>query len=72
MSLVDPELLRPMSDWSIPLKEQEILSGVRRQDDKGSLDGGGVYSAGNVAVDAIFECGVVVPTFKHELAKARV
>ena len=32
----------------------------------------GVYSAGNVAVDAIFGLGVVVTTFKHELAKAGV
>jgi Fe-S cluster assembly protein SufB len=70
---VDPELLRTYERLGIPLKEQEILSGVRRQDDKSSLDGeDGVYSAGNVAVDAIFDSVSVVTTFKHELAKAGV
>src|SRR5262245_45111056 len=41
---VDPELLRTYERLGIPLKEQEILSGVRRQDDKSTLDGeDGVY-----------------------------
>ena len=70
---VDPELLQTYERLGIPLKEQEILSGVRRRDDKSSLDGeDGVYSAGNVAVDAIFDSVSVVTTFKHELAKAGV
>ncbi len=70
---VDPELLRTYERLGIPLKEQEILSGVRRQDDKSSLDGeDGVYSAGNVAVDAVFDSVSVVTTFKNELAKAGV
>ena len=70
---VDPELLRTYERLGIPLKEQGIPSGVRRQDDKSSLDGeDGVYSAGNVAVDAIFDLVSVVTTFKHELAKAGV
>jgi len=70
---VDPELLRTYERLGIPLKEQEILSGVRRQDDKSTLDGeAGVYSAGNVAVDAVFDSVSVVTTFKNELAKAGV
>ena len=57
----------------IPLKEQELLSGVRRQDDKSTLDGEvGVYGSGNVAVDAVFDSVSVVTTFKNELAKAGV
>ena len=70
---VDPELLRTYERLGIPLKEQELLSGVRRQDDKSTLDGeAGVYSAGNVAVDAVFDSVSVVTTFKNELAKAGV
>ena len=45
---VDPELLRTYERLGIPLKEQELLSGVRRQDDKSTLDGEvGVYGSGN-------------------------
>ena len=70
---VDPELLRTYERLGIPLKEQELLSGVRRQDDKSTLDGEvGVYGSGNVAVDAVFDSVSVVTTFKNELAKAGV
>ena len=70
---VDPELLRTYERLGIPLKEQELLSGVRRQDDKSTLDGEvGVYGSGNVAVDAVFNSVSVVTTFKNELAKAGV
>src|SRR4051812_13223522 len=70
---VDPELLRTYERLGIPLKEQELLSGVRRQDDKSTLDGEvGIYGSGNVAVDAVFDSVSVVTTFKNELAKAGV
>jgi Fe-S cluster assembly protein SufB len=54
---VDPELLRTYARLGIPLREREILAGV-----KGS----------RVAVDAVFDSVSVVTTFKEELAKAGV
>ncbi len=70
---VDPELLRTYEKLGIPLKEQEILAGVRRQDEKSDLDEvGGDYGSGKVAVDAVFDSVSVVTTFKKELAKAGV
>ncbi len=71
---VDPELLRTYEKLGIPLKEQEILAGVRKQGEPSSLDdaGGGEYSTGKVAVDAVFDSVSVVTTFKKELAKAGV
>ncbi len=71
---VDPELLKTYAKLGIPLKEQEILAGVRRQEEKSGLDeqSGGEYSNGKVAVDAVFDSVSVVTTFKKELAKAGV
>src|SRR3990170_4761562 len=71
---VDPELLATYAKLGIPLKEQEILAGVRKQGAKSSLDedGGGEYASGKVAIDAVFDSVSVVTTFKKELAKAGV
>ena len=72
---VDPELLATYAKLGIPLKEQEILAGVRKQSEKSGLDeqdGGGEYTSGKVAVDAVFDSVSVVTTFKKELAKAGV
>jgi Fe-S cluster assembly protein SufB len=54
---VDPELLRTYERLGIPLKEREILAGVK---------------GARVAVDAVFDSVSVVTTFKAELAKAGV
>jgi len=56
---VDPELLKTYAKLGIPLKEQEILAGVK--------NGGS-----RVAVDAVFDSVSVVTTFKEELKKAGV
>jgi len=71
---VDPELLKTYEKLGIPLKEQEILAGVRRHDEPSQLDEGAdnVYASGRVAVDAVFDSVSVVTTFKEELAKAGV
>jgi Fe-S cluster assembly protein SufB len=70
---IDPELLRTYEKLGIPLKEQEILAGVRRQGEKSELDeAGGEYTSGKVAIDAVFDSVSVVTTFKKELAKAGV
>jgi len=64
---VDPELLRTYERLGIPLKEQEILAGVR--------DIGGApseFASGRVAVDAVFDSVSVVTTFKEELKKVGV
>ena len=55
---VDPELLKTYAKLGIPLKEQEVLAGVK--------------GAPRVAVDAVFDSVSVVTTFKEELAKAGV
>src|SRR4029078_3688206 len=55
---VDPELLAPSAKLGTPLKEQEVLAGVK--------------GAPRVAVDAVFDSVSVVTTFKEELAKAGV
>ncbi len=55
---VDPELLATYEKLGIPLKEQEVLAGVK--------------GAPRVAVDAVFDSVSVVTTFKEELAKAGV
>ena len=55
---VDPELLATYAKLGIPLKEQEVLAGV-----KGSP---------RYAVDAVFDSVSVVTTFKKELAAAGV
>jgi Fe-S cluster assembly protein SufB len=54
---VDPELLRTYERLGIPLREQELLAGVK---------------TARVAVDAVFDSVSVVTTFKKELAKAGV
>ena len=60
---VDPELLRTYEKLGIPLREQELLAGVVRED--GS-------TPSRVAVDAVFDSVSVVTTFKEELKKAGV
>lgn len=72
---VDPQLLETYEKLGIPLKEQEILAGVRRADEPSQLDengGDNVYQSGRVAVDAVFDSVSVVTTFKKELANAGV
>ena len=61
---VDPEILATYAKLGIPLKEQEILAGVR-------TDGNGSAS-GRVAVDAVFDSVSVATTFKEELKKVGV
>ncbi|HUO22526.1 MAG TPA: Fe-S cluster assembly protein SufB [Caulobacteraceae bacterium] len=55
---VDPELLATYAKLGIPLKEQEVLAGVK--------------GAPKYAVDAVFDSVSVVTTFKKELAQAGV
>ena len=77
---VDPEILATYAKLGIPLKEQEILAGVRKAGEPSpsdaSSDGaeanGFASMAGKVAVDAVFDSVSVVTTFKKELAKAGV
>jgi Fe-S cluster assembly protein SufB len=59
---VDPEILETYRKLGIPLREQEILAGVEREDGTRS----------RVAVDAVFDSVSVATTFKEELAKAGV
>ncbi|MET3590132.1 Fe-S cluster assembly protein SufB [Bartonella silvatica] len=68
---VDPELLATYEKLGIPLKEQEILAGVRKQSDPSTFDDN-IYASGQVAVDAVFDSVSVVTTFKKELARAGV
>ena len=69
---VDPELLRTYEKLGIPLKEQELLAGVRKQDEPSQLEDDTGYQSSNVAIDAVFDSVSVVTTFKEELAKAGV
>ncbi|HZP69087.1 MAG TPA: Fe-S cluster assembly protein SufB [Pseudolabrys sp.] len=72
---VDPEILRTYEKLGIPLKEQEILAGVRKQGEPSALDDeatGGDFRSGRVAVDAVFDSVSVATTFKAELKKAGV
>ncbi|GGD88648.1 Fe-S cluster assembly protein SufB [Aureimonas endophytica] len=77
---VDPEILRTYEKLGIPLKEQEILAGVRKPDEPsefGSDEDSGVPPSegsygGRVAVDAVFDSVSVATTFKKELQKAGV
>ncbi|MBX3579806.1 MAG: Fe-S cluster assembly protein SufB [Rhizobiaceae bacterium] len=79
---VDPELLKVYEKLGIPLKEQEILAGVKKPgkaNGKAAAEAGladsdndNVYKSGRVAVDAVFDSVSVVTTFKDELAKAGV
>ncbi|AQX30728.1 Fe-S cluster assembly protein SufB [Bartonella schoenbuchensis R1] len=68
---VDPELLATYEKLGIPLKEQEILAGVRKQADRSPLNDN-IYGSGQVAVDAVFDSVSIVTTFKKELARAGV
>ncbi|GAA5094365.1 Fe-S cluster assembly protein SufB [Bartonella acomydis] len=68
---VDPELLATYEKLGIPLKEQEILAGVRKKSDLSTFDES-IYASGQVAVDAVFDSVSVVTTFKKELARAGV
>ena len=54
---VDPEILKTYEKLGIPLREQEILAGVEREDGTRS----------RVAVDAVFDSVSVATTFKEEL-----
>jgi Fe-S cluster assembly protein SufB len=72
---VDPELLKTYAKLGIPLKEQEILAGVRKVGEPSPSDeeaSDNVYKSGRVAVDAVFDSVSVVTTFRKELAKAGV
>jgi len=72
---VDPEILKTYEKLGIPLKEQEILAGVRKQGEPSALDDettGGDFRPGRVAVDAVFDSVSVATTFKDELKKAGV
>ncbi|MGY8985138.1 MAG: Fe-S cluster assembly protein SufB [Sphingomonadales bacterium] len=55
---VDPELLRTYEKLGIPLREQEVLAGVK--------------GAPKIAIDAVFDSVSVATTFKAELEKVGV
>src|SRR6185437_8679566 len=70
-----PEILRTYEKLGIPLKEQEILAGVRKQGEPSQLDDDEMTNGearGRVAVDAVFDSVSVATTFKAELKKAGV
>jgi Fe-S cluster assembly protein SufB len=70
---VDPELLKTYAKLGIPLKEQEILAGVKK--DAAPADENADYyeqMKGRVAVDAVFDSVSVATTFRKELSKAGV
>jgi len=70
---IDPKLLETYAKLGIPLKEQEILAGVRKQGEKSTLDDeGNELITGRVAIDAVFDSVSVITTFKAELAKVGV
>jgi Fe-S cluster assembly protein SufB len=70
---VDPELLRVYEKLGIPLREQEILAGVQKDETiDEDVANDNVYKSGRVAVDAVFDSISVVTTFKKELAAAGV
>jgi Fe-S cluster assembly protein SufB len=68
---VDPEILATYAKLGIPLKEQEILAGVRAAGEPSELDEEAV-ARGQVAVDAVFDSVSVATTFQKELKKAGV
>src|ERR1044071_5373940 len=63
---VDPEILKTYEKLGIPLKEQELLAGVRKQGEPSQLDDDGMTSGETrrVAVDAVFDSVSVATTFK--------
>src|SRR6266545_5104622 len=60
---IDPEILKTYEKLGIPLREQEMLAGVVREN--GS-------TPSRVAVDAVFDSVSVATTFKAELARVGV
>src|SRR3569833_3060378 len=75
LAAVDPEILKTYEKLGIPLKEQELLAGVRKQGEPSTLDDDEMTrteSRGRVAVDAVFDSVSVATTFKEELKKAGV
>src|SRR6476469_2516218 len=56
---VDPEILKTYAKLGIPLREQEMLAGVEREDGARSL----------VAVDAVFDSVSVATTFQRSLPR---
>jgi Fe-S cluster assembly protein SufB len=62
---IDPEILKTYEKLGIPLREQEILAGVERQD-------GDNLGERRVAVDAVFDSVSVATTFQAELKKSGV
>ncbi|MBI3700624.1 MAG: Fe-S cluster assembly protein SufB [Afipia sp.] len=64
---VDPEILKTYEKLGIPLREQEMLAGVVRQDSDGNNLG-----ERRVAVDAVFDSVSVATTFQAELKAAGV
>ena len=72
---VDPEILKTYEKLGIPLKEQEILAGVRKQGEPSQLGEesiGADFGSGRVAVDAVFDSVSVATTFQAELKRAGV
>ncbi|MGE0750161.1 MAG: Fe-S cluster assembly protein SufB [Variibacter sp.] len=72
---VDPEILRTYEKLGIPLREQEILAGVKKPNgnDNRDIDGFEENTSGmRVAVDAVFDSVSVATTFQKELKKAGV
>jgi len=72
---VDPEILKTYEKLGIPLREQEILAGVVRQENgkEAGQEGEEAPARGSrVAVDAVFDSVSVATTFKNELKKAGV
>jgi Fe-S cluster assembly protein SufB len=67
---VDPEILATYAKLGIPLKEQEILAGVRKPDGGDALEA--QNASGRVAVDAVFDSVSVATTFRDELKRAGV
>src|SRR3974377_2199937 len=65
----DPEILRTYEKLGIPLKEQEILAGVRKQGEPSQLDDDemtGGEARGRVAGDAVFASGSVAERLHEE------
>src|ERR1700736_3441999 len=52
---IDPEILKTYDKLGIPLREQELLAGVVREDVDGEGEGGEGGPARRVAVDAVFD-----------------
>lgn len=65
---VPEEILKDFEKLGIPLKEQEVLLGVKGA----AASAAEAREAPKVAVDAVFDSVSVVTTFKEELAKAGV